>query len=261
MIILSISISNAQNENTDNIIFKDKKGNQISLDDLKGSTGTYNWQIMEDKNISNEAQQLHQEARQHGGNGEYDLSIKKLKKANKLAPDWAYPIYDLAFTYLLQQDFSNALKYYQMTDEMEPRGFFTAKTAHWSLKKEKEGKFNEGLYLAFMQIEWMNSEEEKLEFAKTIVDKFPEYAPAWKVIASKSSNNEERLVAAEKGLNADPDEETKGMPLINKALVKDVQEKTEEAKKILGELIVNEETTLANIEMAKLVLLSIVERN
>jgi len=253
--------SNSQHEKNDNLIFKDDKGNQILLSDLEGVTGTYNWQIMDDKTISNEAQQLHQEARQHGGKGEYKLSIKKLKKANELAPDWAYPVYDLAYTYLLQEDYANALKYYKITDEMEPKGFFTAKTAYWCLKKEKEGTFQEGLYLAFMQIEWMNSDEEKLQMANAIVGKYPEYAPAWEVIASKSSDNEERLNAIEKGLNADLDAGTKGMLLINKALIKDVQEKTEEAKQILGKLIFDEETTLGNVEMAKLVLSSIANRN
>lgn len=65
-----------------------------------------------------------------------------------------------------------------MTDKMDSKGFFTAKTAYWSLKKEKGGKFKKGLYFDFMQIEWINSDEEKLKFAKTIVNKYSEYAPA-----------------------------------------------------------------------------------
>ncbi len=94
------------------------------------------------------------------------MAIEKLKKANELAPNWAYPVYDLAYTYLLMQDFPNALKYYARTDNRKPRGFFTAKTAHWSLKKEKEGAFQEGLYFNYMQIEWVNTDEEKLKIAK-----------------------------------------------------------------------------------------------
>ncbi len=251
--------SNGQNESSDKLVFKDDKGNQISMSDLEGVTGNYNWEIKDDIEIPEEANKLHQEARQHGGKGEYDLGIEKLKKANELAPKWAYPIYDLAYTYLLKQDFPNALKYYELTDKLKPNGFFTAKTAHWSLKKEKEGEFQEGLYLAYMQIEWMNTDEEKLQIAKAIVDKFPKYAPAWKIITQKVEDNNERLSAVEKGLEANPDEDTKGVLLINKALVKNIQDENEEAKKILGKLIFDEKSTFGNIELAKFVLSTIVK--
>ena len=261
VVILTSCKTESQTENTGGLIFEDAKGNKIFLSDLKGATGEYNWQIMDEQNISPQAKQLHQEARQHGGKGEYDLAIRKLKEAHQLAPDWTYPVYDLSYTYLLQQDFTNALKYYGMTDEMAPRGFFTAKTAHWSLKHEQEGKFQEGLYLAFMQIEWMNSDEEKLQVAKAISAKFPTFAPAWKIIAGKSDDLTERLEAIQKGLAADPDAETRGMLLINQALVKDIQGQNNEAKTILGQLIFDESTTLANVEMAKFVLSTMAKEN
>jgi tetratricopeptide (TPR) repeat protein len=251
--------TNGENETDNKIVFKDDKGNEISMSDLEGVTGSYNWELKDDTQIPEEANRLHQEARQYGGEGKYDLAIQKLEKAYEIAPNWAYPVYDLAYTYLLQKDFSNALKYYKMTDEMEPKGFFMAPVGHWSLKKEKAGEFHEGLYLAFMQIEWMSTSKEKLQTAKMIVDKFPTYAPAWEVIAQQASSNEERLGAVEKGLSFNPDISTKGMLLINKALVKNIQKKEEEAKDILGEVIFDKETTLGNIELAKSVLLTIVK--
>lgn len=209
---------------------------------------------MEHTQISEAAAALHQEARQHGGRGEYDLSIEKLLKANELAPEWAYPVYDLGFTYLLKQDFETALKYYEMTDQMEPKGFFTAKTALWSLKKELAGEFPKGLYLGYMRVEWMQSDEEKVQYAKAIVEKIPNYAPAWKEIAGKSNNHAERLQAIEKGLNANPDAETEGMLLINKALIFDVNGETNKAKSILSQLMNNKSVTTSNFELAKLVL-------
>lgn len=250
-----------ESKNPNQLIFKDDHGNEISMSDLEGVTGRYNWEIVGDKKIPNEAIVLHQEARQHGGKGEYDEGIDKLLKANQIAPEWAYPVYDLGYTYLLRQDSPNALKYYERTDQLEPRGFFTAKTAYWSLKKEETGEYPKGLYLAYMQIEWKNSEEEKLQLAKAILEKFPNYAPAWKEIASKSNDNKERLSAIEKGLKSNPDLETKGMLLINKALIDDVEGDTSHAKIILGELIFDKESTVANIEMAKFVLSSIATKN
>jgi tetratricopeptide (TPR) repeat protein len=248
-------------ENSDDLIFKDENENSIYLSDLEGVTGSYDWQIIANEKISNHAIILHQEARQLGGQGKYDEAIAKLKEANQIAPNWAYPVYDLAYTYLLKQDFENALKYYELTDQLEPKGFFTAKTAHWSLKKEEEGIFPKGIYLAYMQIEWQNSEEEKLRIAHTILEKFPNYAPAWKEIAGNAENSNQRLDAIKKGLELNPDLETKGMLLINQALIYDVQGNTESAKKILVELIFNKESTVANIEMAKFILKSIATRN
>lgn len=250
-----------KNENSNHLIFKDENGNSISLSNLEGVTGRYDWQIIGNENIPNNAIILHQEARQLGGQGKYDEGIAKLKEANQIAPNWAYPVYDMAYTYLLKRDFENALKYYELTDQLEPKGFFTAKTAYWSLKKEEEGIFPQGMYLAYMQIEWQNSEEEKLRIAHAILEKFPNYAPAWKVIAGKAGDSNQRLDAIKKGLELNPDLETKGMLQINQALIYNVQGNTESAKKILGELIFNQESTVANIEMAKFVLKSIVTKN
>lgn len=252
---------NEENDNSKELIFKDDKGNTISLSDLQGVTGRYNWQIISNEKIPDNAIKLHQEARQLGGQGNYDEGILKLKAANQIAPDWAYPVYDLAYTYLLKKDFENALKYYKITDQLEPTGFFTAKTAYWSLKKEAEGIFPKGMYLAYMQIEWQNSEEEKLRIANAILEKYPNYAPAWKEIAAQADDKNQRLEAVKKGLELNPDLETKGMLLINQALIYDVQNDSESAKEILGKLIFDKESTVANIEMAKFVLHSIVTRN
>ena len=257
-IFLNSCTTNSQNEDSDILIFKDDKGNELSRSDLKDVTGSYNFAIEDTTEIPEEADKLHQEAREHGMKGEYDLAIEKLKKANEVAPDWAYPIYDLAYTYLIKQDFPNALKYYEMTDKMRSRGFFTSKVSYWALKKEQEGEFQDGLYLIFMQIEWMQTDEEKLKGAKSILEKFPKYAPAWNIISKKANTHEERLEAVEKGLSLNPDADTKGSLLINKAIIKNIQEKPEEAKAILGELIFDNEATFGNIELAKFVFATIV---
>jgi len=250
---------NSQSGDESGLIFQDEAGNQVSWADLNGVTGTYNWEVMDDIEVSDAAKQLHQAARMHGSKEQYEQAIEKLQEANRLAPDWAFPVYDLAYTYLLNKDFANALKYYKLTDAMKPKGFFTAKTACWSLEKEAAGEFQEGLYLAYLQIEWMKTDEEQLQLARAIVENIPQYAPAWKVIAQKANDTAERLRAIEQGLNAAPDAETKGMLLINKALVKDLQNERQEAINILGALILHESTTLANVELAKYVLSTIAQ--
>ena len=53
--------------------------------------------------------------------------------------------------------------------------------------------------------------------AHSILEKFPNYAPAWKEIAGKAEDINQRLEAIKKGLELNPDLETKGMLLINQA--------------------------------------------
>ena len=148
---------------------------------------------METGPINEQANLLHLEAREAGQAGNYQLAIEKLLEVMTIEPLWAYPVYDLAFTYLLVGDFDNALKYYRETDVLEPDGFFTTKTAIYTLEGEKEGLFPEGLYTFYMQIEWTDEPEKKYHIAKQIVDNVPAFAPAWKEIAYLQTDPEERL--------------------------------------------------------------------
>ncbi|AFM02764.1 hypothetical protein Fleli_0275 [Bernardetia litoralis DSM 6794] len=242
------------------IIFTDSLGNSLTKKDLIESTGQANYEITRDMKIDSKAQQLHQEARQLGQEAKYDLSIAKLNEAIKIQPNWAYPIYDLAYTYLLKGNFAKALEFYKKTDELEPKGFFTSKTAIYSLEGEQLGKFPKGLYLAYMQIEWADNTNKKIEIARAITKKVPTFAPAWKELSSLLDDKTERLEAIEKGLSSNPDTETEGILQINKALILASEGKKEEAKNIVGNLIFLPQTTTTNVELAKFVLKTISEQ-
>jgi tetratricopeptide (TPR) repeat protein len=246
-----------KNPEQGNIIFKDSLGHSLTKTDLANITGQVNYEIMGNQTIDPTATKLHQEARELGQSGKYDLSISKLEEDIKIQPTWAYPIYDLAYTYLLKGDFDNALKYYKKTDELEPKGFFTAKTALYTLIGEKLGKFPKGLYKAYLQIEWADDVNKKLEIAKNITLKVPDFAPAWKELANLLNDNTERLKAIEQGLSKSPDAETKGILLINKAAILNENGKVDEAKQLLGNLIFSSDVTTGNIELAKFTLKSI----
>ena len=45
-----------------------------------------------------------------GGAGDYKKAITLLERASSVAPEWPYPVYDMAFTYLLMKDAENARK-------------------------------------------------------------------------------------------------------------------------------------------------------
>ena len=243
----------------DALIFKDSSGHVLSKADLKNSSGTVNYEMAYDKKVSSEAESLHNEARQFGQAGKYDSAISKLQQAIQLQPDWPYPPYDLAFTYLLKGDFDNALAFYQKTDQLAPDGFFTSKTALYTLQGEKAGRFPKGLYAKYMTIEWESDELKKLAIAKELLSAAPEFAPAWKEVAVLSNVKDEKEKALEQGLANNPDAETKGILLINKAIVLNEGGKKNEATKLLGELIFSADATKGNVELAKFTLNSITE--
>ena len=209
---------------------------------------------MSEYEIPPEAMKLHEEARAAGQSGDLQNSIALLEEAHELAPDWPYPLYDLAFTYLLRQDFKSALKYYRATDEIDPAGFFTAKTAIWSLEKEESGEFVSGLYLAYVQLEWVDNLEEKLDLSRKIVARFPTFAPAWKEISVHLKTDEERLETIEHALTLNPDPETLGVLLLNQALIYQRKGETSRARDIVEALLKGEDTTRANRSIGEKVL-------
>ncbi|OJJ14530.1 hypothetical protein BKI52_42910 [marine bacterium AO1-C] len=242
------------------IIFEDEQGNRITREDLANVTGKIDFSLIGRESIPFEAIEMHQMARQEGQYGRYAQAIDLLTKTHQLAPDWPYPLYDLAYTYLLQKDFEQALAYYRLTNRLEPRGFFTCKTAIYALEGEMDKLFPVGQYLHYLSIEWTNDEDEKLEIAKAITEQTPDFAPAWKELANLLTDTSQRAEVIETGLSKQPDLETKGNLLINKALVLDMQNRTNEAIDILGNLVLDSDVTLTNEAMGKFVLAQLASR-
>ena len=249
-----------QKQQQQKLSFSDKNGNEITAEELSQSTGRYRYEMIGANDASEQAMILHNEARQVGQSGDYDQAIEKLLSAHAASPNWPYPLYDLAFTYLLKDDFENALKYYQMTDALAPNGFFTSKTAVFTLEKEQEGVFDKGLYRNYMSLEWVQDPKQKAEFLETLVSKFPTYAPLWKDYAN-TLDGQERINALEKGLELDCDIETEGSLKVNKALAIDyINNDKEGAINILLEVIFIKASTSGNVELAKFVLNNIGQR-
>jgi tetratricopeptide (TPR) repeat protein len=151
--------------------------------------------------------------------GDHRKALALLTQASNLAPRWPYPVYDMAYAFLLMEDADNAWKYYRKTLELAPRGFFTAITAVDTLERERRGDLPAGTYRACLSLEGLNEPREKSEMLQLMVRHVPDFAPAWKDFAKTLDTASEALAAIEKGLEADPDSETRGMLLINKALV------------------------------------------
>jgi tetratricopeptide (TPR) repeat protein len=236
------------------VIFKTTDGRTLTAADLRGLSGTVRYEVLGKSNVSAEAEALHQQARQAGQAGDYKKAITALEQASRLAPTWPYPVYDMAFTYLLMNDAENALKYYRKTVDLSPRGFFTAITARDALSREATGELPSGTYLKYLALEWLDSPAKKAEVVRKLIELFPGFAPVWKEMAILVDNDVEKLAAIEKGLAANPDRETKGILLINKAIIMNRGGDREGAVQMLGELALDPESTYGTEHLAKITL-------
>lgn len=218
------------------IIFKSKDGKRLTAQDIEGVDGAVNWEITSDKEIPPTAIALHNKGREYGQRGDDEKAIASFQESIKIAPHWAYPYYDLAFTYLLSNDLVQAHHYYKRVNELSPKGFFTAKTAYHYLDLEKQGIYPEGLYLYYLSHEWGKNPEQQYEIFSNIVTKFPDYSPAWQKLAGFYEDTSKKLDAIQKGLSGKPDKETEGFLLINKAITLFNDGDKQGALNILGEL-------------------------
>jgi len=255
----TVSTSQSPNKPDGLVIFRTEDGRELTTDDLAVATGTFEYNIVNTKSIPDKANELHQKARQLGAAGEYDQAIEILSQAHALAPDWPYPTYDMAFTYLLMNDYEKARECYEKTVNLSPRGFFTALTALDTLNREVSGELPEGTYAAYMSLEWIEDAQQKSKMINALTERLPQFAPGWKEYAVHCDDLSAKLEAIEKGLAANPDLETKGMLLINKALVLNQQGDIAMAKKILGNLALDPNATFANEHLAKQTLAMIAE--
>jgi len=196
------------------------------------------------------AQELHQQSRALGQQGMYDEALAKLKEAAEIAPDWPYPHYDMAYTYLLKREPEKALAKYREVDSLMPEGFMTTKTAIWTLEREQRGLFPKDLYVTYLMLEWA-PEEERREKIAALVEKLPNFAPAWKDAATFIDDPAKRIVVINQGLSAGPDPETYGILMINKALAYDQGGEHERAIAILEALIAEPESTFATKGIAQ----------
>jgi tetratricopeptide (TPR) repeat protein len=229
-------MANAAGASADDIVFRDKSGRVLTQSDLAAAAGAVDWEIRSTAPVSAEAQALHAKGRAAGQTGDSVAALGYFAQAAELAPDWPYPVYDAAFTYLLQRDFKTAYAYYQRVDAMAPRGFFTVKTAVDTLAKEAAGTLPEGLYLYLVSLEWQTDPAKKYQALVEMTEKFPQYAPAWKERAVLETDDDKQLLAIDNGLRGDPDAETRGYLLVNKALLLNRRGERDAAIAMLGEL-------------------------
>jgi tetratricopeptide (TPR) repeat protein len=218
------------------IVFRAQDGRTLTRSDLKDASGTFSWEIVGSQGVPGEAKAQHAAGRRAGSSGRSDEALILFEKAAQLAPQWPYPVYDAAFTYLLKGDDKRALDWYGRTVKLAPNGFFTALTAVHYLQLEAEEKIPRGTYLDYLSLEWEESRQLKKERLEALTKAVPAFAPAWKDLAALLEDPKSRLSALENGLKADPDPETRGVLLVDKALLLARSDRKAEGIAILGNL-------------------------
>jgi tetratricopeptide (TPR) repeat protein len=231
-------------------VFRDAAGRELTARDLAGFTGRVRWEIIGADAIPQQAVRLHQDARQAGRHGDYARALALLDQARAMAPNWPYPVYDSAFTCLLQGDAARAEELYEQVDQMAPRGFFTCKTALDMLRRERAGDLFPGFSRAYATLEWLDRSRKKT-ILQGITSKYPSFAPAWKELEAMLEDDADRLHAIEQGLRGKPDPDTRGILLISKASILAQHNDRDAAISILGDLALSPESTLATEHHAK----------
>lgn len=70
------------------IIFSSSDDRTLTMEDLRGETGTFQYEIIGSKDIPAEAQSLHQKARSAGGKGDSAAAVRTAGASVRVGSDW-----------------------------------------------------------------------------------------------------------------------------------------------------------------------------
>lgn len=106
---------------------------------------------------------------------------------------------------------------------------------------------------------WIRDSRTRAEAVRDLVKRLPQFAPAWMELVFLTDQKDERLAAIENGLAANPDPETKGILQINKALTLNTEGDKQGAVLLLGNLVLDPNSTLGTETLAKFSLANILK--
>lgn len=232
-------------------IYTAEDGRTLTLDNL---SDTKSEASKNTANIKEEAIEHFNEGVELGRKNELKAALSKFSAATAQEPKWPYPIYQRAFTLLLLGETDKALSCYRKVDELEPRGFYNSKHALSVVEREAAGEYPTGLYLHYVGHEWLKSDDEKRALMEEITEIAPDFAAAYLTLAGLESEHKARRKLIEFGLKQNPDQETRGMLLLNKAAIHNLDNDKATTIGILGELILDATSTANVVAIAKAIL-------
>jgi tetratricopeptide (TPR) repeat protein len=233
------------------LVFRNAQGRELKAKDLAGVTGIINWSIVGAGNVPQHARELHDLGQQEGSAGHYDKALLLFAQAQQEAPQWPYPAYDAAYTSLLNGNLDQAERDYAVVERLSPRGFFTAKAEMDCIRRERAKEFASGTCKSYVLVAEMSDSPEKRAAVEKLLRQSPSLALAWEELAVLLPDDDGRMAAITKGLSCQPDGDTRGILMINQALILNRQGKHSQAVSILGELALDPQTTLMTEQLAK----------
>jgi tetratricopeptide (TPR) repeat protein len=226
------------------IVLYDAAGRVMTWEQFQTYSGRLRWELQSDKPVDPHALDLLKGGRRAAMTGDYAGAIDIFEDAHRNAPFWEYPLYETAWAYLLSGDFAAAAESFGRVNEMAPHGFFNSQQAADCLRRERENAVTPGTYQRVVQLD-RASHDTALLVARSIVDKWPDYAAGWERLAFFSKDNKEILDAVARGLAAHPDPFTRDSLRMRRALVANAQGRTADAIKALEKMLADPDLSMS----------------
>ena len=171
-----------------------------------------------------------------------------------MVPDWPYPVYDDAWSYLLEGRLQEAHDAYAKVNQMVPRGFFTALTAEDVLARSCGARRRRAS--TSNRCVWSGSRVTRNAGVcfEILTESAPEMAlPVWQLSKLEEDPNDRvsRIAAA---LELSADRQSRQMMAIDLAISHDLQGQTDEARELLKGLLDDPDLTLQAEAVGRMVL-------
>jgi hypothetical protein len=118
------------------------------------------------------------------------------------------------------------------------------------LEREEKGIFPRGTYLTYVSLEWTEPKK-RAKMIGQMITNLPAFAPAWKEQALLVDDKERRSALFDQALSLEPDPETYGICMLNKAAILESERKRSEARQMVEALIQDGGSTIGTKALAK----------
>lgn len=230
-------------------VIVDSDNKQVVKFDPSGKTG-YKWYYIDLVKYTPEVLKLHNIGRKFGREGKLKEGIKNMEMAlakQKKAPTI---LYDLAYTYMMNNDSINALRCYKLLDNLIPDGYFLNKTYIKILEDEIAGKLPKGFCLIFTQIEDSPKSEKKVKYLEELLKVTNNYPPLVKEYLKAIDNSARYESLINETLKKDVDPETRGF-LLNALANMYIKTNIDQSVKYWNNILEDTKSTTQWKELAK----------
>ena len=197
--------------------------------------------------------------RRAGASGKYKEALADLERAAGLAPQWPYPLYDMAFTYLLMKDFEKRESIIERRSSWHLAGS-SLPSRPWILSRGKRRAiFRLGPTLHTCPWSGRRTPGRKWRKCENSSNGFQPSRGLERTRGARGRHHREAH-RHRKWFEGKSRRQTMGVLQINKALILSRMEDYEGAVRFLGELVFDPASTYATEHMGKVALASIAKR-